>query len=799
VNAGFRVKRERITVLFLVLGLILSTSLIAEVGIDISQGRFLPYLDASLSAEDRAADLVSRMTTDEKVGQMTQVDQQYLTRHTDIATCFLGSLLSGGGSCPSPNTPLNWVRMVNNYQRFAVEDTRLGIPLLYGIDAVHGHNNVVGAVMFPQNIGMGSTWDPVLVQESAHVTAAEVRATGIAWTFSPCIDVVRDDRWGRVYESFGEDPYLVKWMGASAIQGYQGTDLTAADAIAACAKHFMGSGGTLNGIDRGNCVASMRIVREVHLEPFVGAVQAGTQSIMASFCSINGDKMTGNEYLLTDVLKTEQGFGNILVSDWGAVDFVNILNYSAAVKQSINAGIDMVMVPGYPRGYLTFQQVLKSLISDGSVPMSRIDDAVYRILVVKFRLGLFEHPYVDESLSSTVGSEAHREVARQAVQESMVLLKNDGILPLSKSIGTIYVAGPNANDIGNQCGGWTITWQGSGGNITQGTTILQAIRNTVSPETTVVFNEEADNITHPYDAGIVVVGERPYAEYPGDVNSLDLPSPQMDIIRRVVDSGTPTIVIMVAGRPRTGIETELSKWNAFMMAWLPGTEGQGVADVLFGDVDATGRLSVSWPRTTAQEPINYDHRPDENYDPLFKFGYGLSYTNFTYSDLNVTPSSLAPGGVVNVDVNVTNTGTRSGRDVVQVYVNDVESILSTPVWKLYRAEKTPTLAASASMTLNFSIPVSELGFCTNSQYKVLENGTFNVMLGGLSREIVVAGISGDIDGNGVVNILDVVIVARAFGSKPGDSGWNSLADLDRNQVVDIADIALVAGNFGNTV
>jgi len=311
-------------------------------------------------------------------------------------------------------------------------------------------------------------------------------------------------------------------------------------------------------------------------------------------------------------------------------------------------------------------------------------------------------------------------------------LKNDGILPISKNIGTIYVSGPNANDIGNQCSGWTITWQGSSGDITPGTTILEAIKNTVSAETTVIFDENALNIAGPYDIGIVIVGEKPYAEGKGDTSSLDLPSSQMDIIKRVVDSGTPTVVIMVAGRPMTGIESELSKWSVFLMAWLPGTEGQGVADVLFGDVDATSRLSRSWPKTTAQEPINYDHRPEEGYEPLFEFGYGLSYTEFEFHDLSVTPTNPSPSDNITISVKVSNTGTRSGREVVQVYVNDVESTLSTPVWKLYRTEKIQTLAVGHSTTVSFSIPTSELGYYTDSKAKVLENGTFNVMVGGLT-------------------------------------------------------------------
>lgn len=686
-----------------------------------------PYRNPNLSPEERAADLLSRMTLGEKIGQMTLVDRQSISSISDISTYNLGGLLSGGGSCPDPNTPHNWARMYNRYQKQAVEGTRLGIPILYGIDAVHGHNNVYGAVIFPHNVGMGATWNPELVEKCAHITAVEVRATGIRWTFSPCIDVARDDRWGRTYESFGEDPYLVKTMAISAVKGYQGAGLDRDDTVLATAKHFMGSGGTKDGKDQGDFQGPLRILREQHLEPFIGAVSAGVGSVMASYCSINGQKIHGIKFFLTDVLKVELGFKGLLVSDWEAIGQVDS-SYRNAVKKCVEAGIDMAMVPST---WKMFQENLKDLVNSGEIPVSRIDEAVYRILLVKFRLGLFENPYVDESLSSVVGSAVHREVARQAVRESIVLLKNNGILPIPKNVSTIFVAGPNANDIGNQCGGWTITWQGSSGDITIGTTILEAIRKTVSPSTVIIFDENASNVAGPYDVGIVVVGETPYAEFLGDRESLDLPEEQLKIIDRVVASGTPTVVIMVAGRPLTGIENRLSQWDAFLMAWLPGTEGQGVADVLFGNYNPSGKLPRSWPRSTAQEPINYDHRPGEEYDPLFEFGYGLSYTTFEYSCLNVTPAEPHLTGNISISVNVRNTGPYSGSEVVQVYVSDVESSLSTPVKKLYRFRKI-TLQPGEMQTVSFTIPVSELGFYTDGPGKTIEEGVFIVTVGGLT-------------------------------------------------------------------
>lgn len=685
------------------------------------------YRNPNLSPEERALDLLSRMTLDEKIGQMTLVDRQSIGSISDISTYNLGGLLSGGGSCPVPNIPSNWAKMYNEYQRQAVEGTRLGIPILYGIDAVHGHNNVYGAVIFPHNVGMGATWNPELVKECARITAIEVRATGIRWTFSPCIDVARDDRWGRTYESFGEDPYLVKIMAMSSVKGYQGDGLDRDDTVLSTAKHYMGSGGTKDGRDQGDFQGPLRILREQHLEPFIGAVDAGVGSVMASYCSINGQKIHGIRLFLTDVLRVELGFKGLLVSDWEAIGQVDP-SYRNAVKKCIEAGIDMAMVPST---WKMFQETLKDLVNSGEIPVSRIDEAVYRILLVKFRLGLFENPYVDESLSSVVGNAAHREVARQAVRESIVLLKNNGVLPIPKNVSTIFVAGPNANDIGNQCGGWTITWQGSSGNITIGTTILEAIRKTVSPSTVIVFDENASNVAGPYDVGIVVVGETPYAEFLGDREDLDLPEEQLKIIDRVVASGTPTVVIMVAGRPLTGIENRLPEWDAFLMAWLPGTEGQGVADVLFGDYNPSGKLSRSWPRSTAQEPINYDRRLGEEYDPLFEFGYGLSYTTFEYSCLNVTPAEPLLTGNISISVNVMNVGPHSGSEVVQVYVSDVESSLPTPVKKLYRFRKV-TLQPGEVQTVSFTIPVSELGFYTDGPEKTVEEGVFMVTVGGLT-------------------------------------------------------------------
>jgi beta-glucosidase len=549
------------------------------------------------------------MTLDEKVGQMAQADRSYLARESDIRDVFLGSLLSGGGSAPADRTAPGWAEMYDRYQSYALE-TRLRIPLMYGVDAVHGHNNVQGAVVFPHNIGLGCTRDPALVERVARATATEVAATGLDWTFSPCVAVARDERWGRTYESFGETPELVSEMAAAAVRGYQPT-------ILACAKHYLADGGTAGGRDQGDARMDEATLRAVHLPPYRAAVAAGVGSVMASFSSWNGQKLHGHRYLLTDVLKGELGFPGVLVSDWAGIDQLPG-DYASDVETAVNAGIDMVMIPDR---YAAFTSTLKGLVQSGRVPLSRVDDAVRRILRKKVDLGLFEKPKADRTLLPQVGSDAHRQIAREAVRKSLVLLANDGrLLPLSKMTRRIHVAGKNADDLGNQCGGWTITWQGASGAITTGTTILQGIRAAVLGGASVTYSRDGSGAAGA-DAGVVVVGETPYAEGLGDRSDLSLAPEDVAAVRAVARAGVPTVVLVVSGRPLV-LDAVLRDADAILAAWLPGTEGQGVADVLFGDFAPTGRLSHSWPRTTAQIPVNWG---DAGYDPLFPYGHGLTY------------------------------------------------------------------------------------------------------------------------------------------------------------------------------
>jgi len=572
------------------------------------------YLDPEQSVNNRVDDLLKRMTLEEKIGQMTQVGRAFLQDNTHITQYFIGSILSGGGSSP-PDSSLNgWIDMYDTYQSYALR-TRLKIPLMYGIDAVHGHNNVKGAVIFPHNIGMGCTGDIALVEEAARITALEVAATGIDWTFAPCIAVARDERWGRTYESFSEDPEIVSLMGAAMVKGFQSSDLKNTTSILACAKHFLGDGGTIQGKDQGNTVDIEQTLRTLHLTGYSTAVKNGVGSVMASFNSWKGQKIHGNSYLLTEVLKNELGFEGFIVSDWAAIDQLPG-DYRSDIKTSIKAGIDMVMVPDK---YLTFINLLKELVENQKIPESRIDDAVKRILTIKFKLGLFEHPYTDRSLMDTVGCDYHRTVARECVRKSLVLLNNKkGLLPLPKSDISIQIAGKNADNLGSQCGGWTISWQGSSGEITTGTTILEGLKMG-APEADIFYSltgEEHQNV----DIGIAVIGEEPYAEMEGDWDSLVLRREDIQTVKNLKKSGKSVITILITGRPLI-INSILPYSDALICVWLPGTEGEGVADVIFGDYPPTGKLSFTWPQSMEQIPINIG---DRIYKPLFPYGYGIT-------------------------------------------------------------------------------------------------------------------------------------------------------------------------------
>ncbi|MFF4503976.1 glycoside hydrolase family 3 N-terminal domain-containing protein [Streptomyces sp. NPDC001401] len=613
----------------------------------------LPYLDGKLPVKKRVADLVSRMSLEEKAGQMTQAERGAVGTGADIAAYGLGSLLSGGGSTPTPNTPEAWAKMIDGYQLRA-QATRFQIPLIYGVDAVHGHNNLVGATIMPHNIGFGATRDPQLAQRAGAVTASEVRATGVPWDFAPCLCVSRDERWGRSYESFGEDPALVESM-ETIIQGLQGRadgrDLKDNDKVLATAKHFVGDGGTEYGssttgtytIDQGVTKVTRQQLEAIHLAPYRTAVDRGIGTVMPSYSSLDilGDgqgpvKMHARADMINGVLKGRMGFDGFVISDWDAINQLPG-DYPAHVGTAVNAGVDMMMVP---YSYKDFRTTLVDQVKAGRVSEQRIDDAVSRILTQKFRLGLFEKPYADTSGASQIGSAAHRAVARQAAAESQVLLKNSGgVLPLKKN-QKVYVAGSNADDLGNQTGGWTVTWQGASGTHTQGTTILDGMRK----DGDVTYSKDASAPTSGYDVGVVVVGETPYAEGVGDVgNGHDLQLSAAD--KAAVDkvcAAMKCAVLIVSGRPQL-IGDRLGGIDGLVASWLPGTEGDGVADVLYGKRPFTGRLPVTWPKSEAQLPINVG---DTAYDPQFPYGWGLTTLTKVPEGGAVTLKALAVAAAV---------------------------------------------------------------------------------------------------------------------------------------------------------
>ncbi len=589
----------------------------------------------------RAKEILSQMTLEEKIGQMTQPEQdRVLANPGDMQNYFIGSVLSGGGSDPAEGNSLEaWTDLYDRVQDEAMK-TRLAIPVLYGIDAVHGHSNVLGAVMFPHNIALGCTRDAELVEKIGRITAKEMKATGIHWTFAPAVTVPQDIRWGRTYEGFSEDPEIVKELGKAMVMGLQGKDLSDPLSVLACAKHYLADGGTeattaprpgpfgdnsgRMWLDQGDSRMDEATLRRIHLPGYITAIEAGVGSIMPSYNSWNGVKCSASKRLLTEILKEELGFDGFLISDYNAIHQIEPMDLKKSIMISINAGMDMAMEPA---GYREFFDKLKELVEEGKVPMSRIDDAVTRILRVKLAMGLMDKnrsPKADRSLHNDFGSKEHREVAREAVRKSVVLLKNENnILPLSKEIAHVHVAGKSADNIGNQCGGWTVQWQGQTGDVTPGgTTVLSAVRAAVSQDTKVTYSLDG-NGAEGAALGIVVVGEMPYAEGLGDRSDLSLDEADVAVVNNMKKAGMPVVVLVIAGRPMV-VNDILPQADALLAAFLPGTEGQGITDVLFGDYNPTGKLSYSWPGSNDQLPQNINI-PKEKYDPLYPLGYGLSY------------------------------------------------------------------------------------------------------------------------------------------------------------------------------
>jgi beta-glucosidase len=571
--------------------------------------------------------LLQSMTLAEKIGQMTQPETNSVTPQ-EVTDYAIGSVLSGGGGNPTPNTAANWREMVAAYQEAALQ-SRLGIPLVYGSDAVHGHSNVPGMVIFPHNIGLGASRDADLVRRIARETARALLATSVHWNFAPAVSVPQDIRWGRTYEGYSEDTDIVRELGVAYMQGLQD------EGVLESVKHFAADGGTTWGttqrydwitenwqaandhfvIDQGNAEMDEETLRRVHLAPYVDAVKAGARNVMASFSSWNGLKMHANHYLLTEVLKGELGFEGFVVSDWMGMDQIN-RDYYTAVVTSVNAGVDMNMVPF---NFKRFIETMTRAVEADDVSMDRIDDAVGRILRVKAQLGLFETPFGAADLLEEVGSAARRDLAREAVQKSLVLLKNeDDTLPIARTASRVLLAGRGADNVGMQCGGWTIEWQGAHGAITEGTSIYEALM-TQLPGDVVDYSETAD-FKGQAPIGVVVVGEDPYAEGMGDSDALHLCAEDLAAVEKTRAACDKLVVVLLSGRPLL-VTDVLGVADAVVAAWLPGTEGAGVADLLLGDVPFTGKLSFTWPRSESQIPLSACRVDDEA--PLFPLGFGL--------------------------------------------------------------------------------------------------------------------------------------------------------------------------------
>ncbi len=713
------------------------------------------YRDPHASVPARVHDLLKRMTLEEKVGQMAQpavlnmqgdcqwaggalVDSCMKHVLTDLK---VGSVLSGGGETPPSNTPKDWADMVNTIQKYAIDHSRLHIPIVYGVDAVHGHNNVLGATKFPQQIGVGATWDPQVAEAMGVSTATAVKATGPQWDFAPVEDISRDTRWGRYYETYSEDPYLAGSLAASTVQGLQKSGQ-----VSATVKHFGGYSQPISGHDRTEAHLDPRYFQDTFLPAYKAAVDAGADTLMANSGSVNGIPAHASHYLLTDLLRRQWGFKGVVVSDWDDVKALQNAyhlsdTYAGAVAIAVNAGVDMGMLP--PGSLDDFVSGLLADVKSGKISKRRIDEAVSRILTQKFELGLFDHPYVDASKADAAVLGADKDLAVKAATESQTLLKNDGgVLPLSTGTGKVVVTGDSADSIPNQDGGWTIQWQGIPDGVKDpGVTIYQGIKNVIGDHAKLVKDpDDAVDQAGKVDATVVVVGEKPGAEGLNDNEVPELTADQQTLINRLQATGKPVIVDVVAGRPLVLGKAADSK--QLLMSWLPGSEGgTAVANVLFGKANPSGRLPVSWPKTTGDEPMFYQQLPgtnsgtSSNYEPLYAFGAGLSYTSYAVQDVAVSGHSI-----VKVSVKVANTGGADGDMVVPVFAQQPVSRILVPPNRLVAYTRV-SLKAGQSATVSLSFPLSRLavtqGDINGSSTRSVIPGLYKIVAGGKSADLTV--------------------------------------------------------------
>lgn len=705
------------------------------------------YRNAHAAAQVRAHDLVGRMTLAEQIGQMVQVQVGKLygdcggytpgpvnagCEHQVLVTDGAGSILSGGGDVPGqgalPNTPRTWAEQINALERYSIENTRLHIPIIYGADVVHGHNDIVGTTLFPQQIGMGATFDPALVRR-VHVAAGHAAAaTNVRWAFAPVADVVTNTRWGRYYESFGEDPVLTGSLAAATVTGLQHNGM-----VGASVKHFAGYGAAESGLDRTPTDMSLRTFQENQLPSYAEAIRAGALSVMVNSGSVNGIPAHASHYLLTTVLRHQLHFTGVVISDWADVAMLAskyhvAADYEHAIALAVNAGVDEVMEPYDPDSFVTN---LTAAVRDHLVSRHRIAEAAERILLMKFRLGLFDHPYVDAAQADAILG-ADKPLARTAAAESSVLLRNEhGVLPFATS-DKIVVTGPAADSVADTLGGWSVGWQGvPDGSVETAVTVLKGLQNAGGSNVTYAPTQSgAVTALGSADAAVVVLGRGPGAEGPNDQRDPTLPADQQALVSALQQTGKPVVVVLIDDRP--DVLGSAGTADGLLMAWRPGSEGgNGVADVLYGAVNPSGVLPVSWPKRATDQPNDYRAQTLPTtyngngpvYDPAYPFGFGLSYSTF---DSSVSAVARGHHGVT-VRVAVTNTGAKDGSVVVPVYVSQPVSPVLVPAKRLAGFTRVQ-LSAGTSATVTVQVPWSSLavvpGDVDASGTPRVEHGTY---------------------------------------------------------------------------
>ena len=720
--------------------------------------------------------LLKRMTLEEKVGQMTQLAIGMIAAGSDqnltvdpakldkaVVKYGVGSILNVADQALTVD---HWHEIISQIQA-AAKKTRLGIPVLYGIDSIHGANYVRGATLFPQEIGMAATWNPELMKRASEISAAETRAAGIPWSFSPVLDLGRNPLWPRFYETFGEDPYLAKVMGVAFTRGLEGSDVSSQTQVATSLKHYMGYSFPLTGRDRTPAWIPENYLREYFLPTFAAAVKAGARTIMVNSGEINGTPGHINHHVLTDILRGELGFNGFVVSDWEDIKkLVSVWRIAAtekeATRMAVMAGIDMSMVPND----YSFADHLIALVKEGAVPQSRIDEAVRRILRVKYELGLFDNPGPNPALKTNFARPESRQVSLEAARESITLLKNaNNVLPLAKNT-KVLVTGPTADSLVSLNNGWTYVWQGSEEGLypTDRDTIRRAIERKVGaanmtyepgtkitrapgPSNGTPTDQEAEvdipaavRAAQAADVVVLALGEGSYCETPGNITDLTIGEPQLKLADAIIATGKPVVLVLVEGRPRI-INRIADRVPAVVMAYNPSNEGgTAIADVLFGDVNPSGKLPFTYPRTP-NGLITYDHKPFETentafgnmaFNPQFAFGSGLSYTTFVYKDLQLDKQTISANDEITATVTVTNTGQRAGKEVVQLYVSDLVATISPPGRRLRRFAKVD-LAPGQSRTLKFKLGRDDLSFINAENKSVVEPGDFEVKIGELSQ------------------------------------------------------------------